>query len=213
MRRNKLILLILLIGVNCFGQITDKLVKDGLLKCKLGDYRNAVIVLNQAVKNSPKSYDAYYYRGLAKSELREYKSAVIDFSKAIELNPGKANAYFERGIARKRLGDYSGARADFAKGKEIDPASSFSDYREGHRRSFTLSDTASYKSLRNMSREKFLTKYAAPDSIDVFEKRGFDLYSFFYFHSNDTIWIYFNGNSLQSIMYFNGSETLNVIEY
>jgi tetratricopeptide (TPR) repeat protein len=213
MRRGQLILIILLLGINCFGQNTDKVVNDGVLKCKLRDYRNAVIVLNQAIKNNPNSYDAFYFRGVAKSELRDYKSAVSDFTKAIELKPGNINAYYERGIVRKRLGDYSGARSDFAKGKEINPASSFSDYREGHRPSFTLSDTVYYKSLHGISRERFLNKYSVPDSIDVFEKRGFDLYSFFYFHVHDTCWIYFTGNSLQSIMYFNGSQNLNVIEY
>jgi len=203
----------LLFGVACFGQTTDRQIKDGLLKCKLRDYRSAVTIFNQAVRNNPKNPDAFYYRGIAKSELRDYKSAVTDFSKAIELNPGKVDAYYERGLARKRLGDYSGARADFARAKEIKPTSSFSDYREGHRPGFMLKDTASYSTLRNLAREKFLIKFAAPDSVDVFDKRGFDLYSFYYFHDHDTCWIYFNNNALQSIMYVHRNKNWRVIEY
>jgi tetratricopeptide (TPR) repeat protein len=213
MRRNVLILAILLCGINSFGQATDKQLKDGLLKCKLRDYRGAVTIFNQALKNNPSNADAFYYRGVAKTELRDYKSAVADFTRAIELNPGKVDAYYERGLARKRLGDYAGARADFAKAKEIKPGSSSSNYREGHRPSFTLKDTASYKTLRNMTREKFLSRYAAPDSVDVFDKRGFDLYSLYYFHDNDTCWIYFDKNALQSIMYVHRSKNWRVIEY
>ncbi|HPT11849.1 MAG TPA: tetratricopeptide repeat protein [Bacteroidales bacterium] len=213
MKRNLLILAILLYGISCFGQASDKQIKDGLLKCRLRDYRGAVTIFNQAIKNNPANPDAFYYRGIAKSELRDYKSAIADFTKAIELNPGKVDAFYERGMARKRLGDYSGARADFARAKEIKPNSSSSDYRDGHRPSFTLKDTASYKSMRNMTREKFLIKFSAPDSVDVFDKRGFDLYSLFYFHDTDTCWIFFNDNALQSIMYVHRNKNWRVIEY
>ena len=213
MRRGILILAVLICGINCFGQGTEKQIKDGLLKCRLRDYRGAVIIFNQAIRNNPSGYDAYYYRGIAKSELRDYKGAIADFSKAIELKPGVSDPYFERGLARKRTGDYAGARADFAKGREIKPGSSPSDFRDGHRPGFTLSDTVKYKSLRGISRERFLNQYAAPDSIDVFDKRGFDLYSFFYIHEKDVCWLYFTGNSLQSIMYQSGSQNWHVIEY
>jgi tetratricopeptide (TPR) repeat protein len=212
MRRIISIWTVLFFCISCFGQTADKELKEGMLKCKIRDYRSAVNILNKAVINNPKSFDAFYYRGVAKSELRDYKSAILDFTKAIELNPNKVDAYYERGISRKRTGDYSGSRMDFAKAKALNPASSPGDYRNGHRPTFPLSDTITYKSLRGMSRERFLSKYTAPDSVDVFDKRGFDLYSFFYFHDHDTIWIYFNGNFLQTIMYMNGTEEWHIIE-
>jgi tetratricopeptide (TPR) repeat protein len=213
MRRILIILGFSLCGLSCFGQSADKELKEGILKCMLRDYRSAVTILNRVITNNPDSFEAFYYRGIAKTELRDYKSAIPDFTRAIELNPGKVETYYERGLARRKSGDYSGSKTDFAKAKELNPASSPSDYHEGHRPGFTLSDTIFYNSLRNTTREKFLSKYAAPDSVDVFDKRGFDLYSFFYFHDHDTCWIYFTGNSLQTIMYQNLFGNWHVIEY
>jgi len=213
MRGIIVLFVVLIFGVSCYGQAADKEIEAGILKCKLRDYRGALIIFNQAVKNDPTSFAAYYYRGVAKIELRDYKSATQDFNKAIELNPKKSEAYYERGFARRKMGDYAGSKADFDTAKKIDPASSQFDFREGHRPSFKLSDTISYSTLNRMTREKFLSKYAIPDSLDVFDKRGFDLYSFFYFHEHDTCWIYFHGNKLQTILYLNGSDRWHVIEY
>ncbi len=211
--RKIFLLIVLLTGLNSFGQSLDKNIQDGILKCKLRDYRGALMVFGQAIKSDPNSYLAYYYRGIVKTELRDYKGAVLDFDKSIELNSGNPDAFYERGLAKRKTGDYSGSNSDFAQARKIDPSSSLYNYREGHRPTFQLSDTASYSSLRNLTRDKFLNKYAIPDSVDVFDKRGFDLYSFFYFHEHDTCWIYFTGNNLQTILYLRGSDKWHVIEY
>jgi len=190
MRRNVIVLALLLLSPFTFGQNVVKYVNDGILKCKIKDYSSAISVLNKAINIDQDNSEAYYFRGVAKFEIGDYRSAISDFSKALDLNPNKLEAYYDRGIAKNRIGDYLGARNDFNKAKEINPSSSVDDYRQGHKPDFTINDTL--KLFKGFKQPDFLKMFAYPDTISYVYIGGKPIYSNFeYYNKTDTCYLCF----------------------
>ena len=58
----------------------------------LGEYRQAVEVLTQAIELEPDDADIYINRGAAYAALAEYELAIADYDQAIELEPDNVTA-------------------------------------------------------------------------------------------------------------------------
>gem|GEM_PF-6675340 len=195
MKQYVFVLTLLILNLLSFGQNVNSYVNDGISKCKIGAYSNAISVLNQAITMDPKNSEALYFRGVAKFEMGDYRGAILDFSKAIALNPNKFEAYYDRGIAKKRIGDYLGAREDINKANEINPNSSVDDYRVGHKPDFTINDTI--KLFQGLKQQDFLKMFASPDTVTYVYIEGKPLYSNFeYYNKTDTCFLSFKEEKL-----------------
>ena len=63
-----------------------------------GDFSNAILDTQEAIRLSPDSATAYKTRGYTRQQLGDHASAIEDFTKAISLDPGYVDAYFDRAI-------------------------------------------------------------------------------------------------------------------
>jgi len=80
-----------------------------------GKYKEAIILLDQAIEKDPKNIYALLNRAVDKSILEDYTGALEDYSTIIGIDPDNTLAIFNRGKNKWRLEDFSGAIADFNK--------------------------------------------------------------------------------------------------
>jgi tetratricopeptide (TPR) repeat protein len=93
----------------------------------LGDLRNAVADIDEAMRLDPKDADTYQQRGSIHMLNEEVNLAVEDFSEAIRLNPNSICAYLSRGNCFAQQSQYDKAIADMNMAVKLDP-NSFSPY-------------------------------------------------------------------------------------
>jgi tetratricopeptide (TPR) repeat protein len=79
-----------------------------------GNYQDAVVDLNRAVKVKPDYAIAYDLRGLIKYQnLRDFPGALADFDRALSLDPQLVSSCYNRGLLKYRnLNDKPGGIAD-----------------------------------------------------------------------------------------------------
>jgi len=78
-----------------------------------GDTGGGIAVLNEALRLSPRLWQARQYRGeIRLGEPNAAESALQDFTEAIRLAPGEAHLYILRSHVLSLLGQESAARAD-----------------------------------------------------------------------------------------------------
>jgi tetratricopeptide (TPR) repeat protein len=79
-----------------------------------GNYQDAVVDLNRAVKVKPDYAIAYDLRGLIKYQnLRDFTGALADFDRALSLDPQLVTSCYNRGLLKYRnLNDKPGGIAD-----------------------------------------------------------------------------------------------------
>jgi tetratricopeptide (TPR) repeat protein len=79
-----------------------------------GNYQDAVVDLNRAVKAKPDYAIAYDLRGLIKYQnLRDFPGALADFDRALSLDPQLVTSCYNRGLLKYRnLNDKPGGIAD-----------------------------------------------------------------------------------------------------
>ena len=78
-------------------------VKQGNAKLDLGQYQEAIVDYDQAIRLELDDAYAYYNRGVAKFALGQYQEAIADYDQAIELDPNFAFAYNNRVMPRLTL--------------------------------------------------------------------------------------------------------------
>lgn len=88
-------------------------------KYKKGDFRGALIYLNQSLRFNPIDTAAYYNRGLVKRKLGDTQGAIADYNQALRLNPNNAATYYNRGNAKRKLGDQQGSKTDLQKAAHL----------------------------------------------------------------------------------------------
>lgn len=94
----------------------------GKVKSFRGNYNEAILDYNEAIKINPKNkytYEEYYDRGLAKIELNDYHGALNDFTKDLEFQKNSWILYAKRGLSKYYLKDYYGALQDCNKAVNI----------------------------------------------------------------------------------------------
>ena len=62
------------------------------------------MLLNQAVKINPNSFESYYNLGLAQADLKDYVSASVSFRQAAKLNDVDADVHYQLGYSYYKLG-------------------------------------------------------------------------------------------------------------
>ena len=90
--------MLLIFGINSFGQTSVEFYNMGLSKAKSNDYIGAIADYTKAIALNPKYFEAFNSRGNAKNSLEDYKGAIGDLTKAIELDPNLASAYNNLGL-------------------------------------------------------------------------------------------------------------------
>lgn len=88
---------------------------------KYSDPNKALKFWNQAIRENPKSPEAYNNRGLAFYNLKRYQQAVKDYSQAIRMNPEDAIAYNNRGNVYYEMMKYEPAESDYNKSIALNP--------------------------------------------------------------------------------------------
>lgn len=89
---------------------------------KLGDYNNALIHINNAIKLDPNNQYLIYNRGIYKRLQGDLWGAVIDYNTIISQNSSQdlvGKSYRLRGEIRVKIGDFRGAIQDYEKSKNI----------------------------------------------------------------------------------------------
>lgn len=95
----------------------------GLVWQDLGNYHRAIADYDGAIRNDPKSADAFHNRGNAWVYLGKLRKGIADFTRAIQLDPNSAVSYTSRGVAWRRKARYAEALADYTRALELDPRS------------------------------------------------------------------------------------------
>lgn len=126
MKKN-LIILLLIFGINSYGQTAVEYYNIGLSKDKSEDYVGAIAAFTKAIALNPKYSEAFERRGNAKNSIRDAKGAIKDLSKAIELNPKFGLAYYNRGVANFNLNQRKSACYDWKIARELGEIDTF-DY-------------------------------------------------------------------------------------
>jgi tetratricopeptide (TPR) repeat protein len=78
-------------------------------------YKEAIPLLDIAIKKDRKNINALLDRAVDKSMLHDNMGAIADYSKVIELDSTNGLAFLNRGKNKCRIEDYKGAIADFNK--------------------------------------------------------------------------------------------------
>lgn len=93
-------------------------------KYNAGNYKGALIDLQQIVEQDPENARAYLYLGRSYFNLKEYKASMVHLNRSVWIQPSSM-AYKERGKLKALMEDYRGSIDDFGQAIELD--STFSD--------------------------------------------------------------------------------------
>ena len=117
MKVRLLILTMLFLALNSYGQGHEEYFKSGKIKIDNQDYAGAVVDLTKAIESKGSTVEQLsvylYLRGFAKRILEDYGGAINDFSKAINVLTKSTNAgpellnaiYFQRGLCYLSSGE------------------------------------------------------------------------------------------------------------
>jgi tetratricopeptide (TPR) repeat protein len=83
--------------------------------------KEAIKLVNQAIKLQPNYTQAYILRGWLYSQLKNNSQALLDFNKAISIDPEYDGSYLLRASTKFALEDQSGALNDYNKAISINP--------------------------------------------------------------------------------------------
>ena len=90
----------------------------GLAHYQDGNYSFAAAEFNDAVRQDPRSVDAYVNRAVARARLGQLNAAIDDYNRAIQLDSDDPVIYFNRGNALVAAGQYGPAIEDFTRAGE-----------------------------------------------------------------------------------------------
>ena len=85
-------------------------------------YREALLVLDECLKQYPGHFEAYALRGSVKEILKDNDGALTDYSIYLEQFPDHLPTLMSRAILRYRIGFYDQAKEDFLKLLLLDPS-------------------------------------------------------------------------------------------
>ena len=99
----------------------DKYLTLAVEKYRQGNYQQAIIELDRAIKLKPDYAVAYDFRGLIKYQnLKNFSGALADFDRALGINPNFVTSYYNRGLLKyKKLNDQPGGIADMKEAAKL----------------------------------------------------------------------------------------------
>ncbi|MBI4141248.1 tetratricopeptide repeat protein [Candidatus Woesearchaeota archaeon] len=93
----------------------------GVCYAKLGNYDEAKIYFNAAIKCDPLCARAFFNRGVLYDQVGNQEAALHDYTRAIKADPRCADAYANKGVCLKDAGQISDAAVCFLKAVELEP--------------------------------------------------------------------------------------------
>jgi tetratricopeptide (TPR) repeat protein len=93
----------------------EELIRRGIKKDSLMDYKGAFDEFASAIRINPKNSEANYYLGLMKFQMEDFGNSLIDFEIAIANDTLCEEAYFTRGNALFELKQYKEAIDNYNK--------------------------------------------------------------------------------------------------
>ena len=90
---------------------------------KLNDFKNAEILIEEAITLNPDLPNGYCIRGLILKSLNKYKESKLSLDKAIQLDPNYFDAYINLGLLNKDYNNYNEAKKYYLKALEINDKS------------------------------------------------------------------------------------------
>ncbi len=112
------------LGKACYLEISEQAQLHLLLGKMLreaGQLDQAIHHLNEAVRQSPGSLEAYLELGRAFQDRRQHMQALQVYKQAMEAAPERAEPYFHAGLALKESKDYLGAESMLRKAVDLAP--------------------------------------------------------------------------------------------
>lgn len=82
----------------------SKLISHGIAYVKAGQYENGILIFKLAIRNNPKSFDAYNNLGLAYHAAGKFDEAIKAYRRAIEIRTDSSVAYNNLGMSYRSLG-------------------------------------------------------------------------------------------------------------
>jgi tetratricopeptide (TPR) repeat protein len=98
-----------------------KIQRDGIAAAKKGDYVAARNYFDEAIRQDPKSWSAYYYRARVDYLEHKWQQTIEDATEALRLNSSFAGSAVCRANANAKLGRYDAALAEFDHVSELGP--------------------------------------------------------------------------------------------
>jgi tetratricopeptide (TPR) repeat protein len=106
-------LIVFLTFSSCEVRSTKELFHEACKYENLGNFQEAILLLNKAVQQDSTYLPAYINLGADESTLGRYQAAIDHYSTAIRLSPANTLALLNRGRNKSRLGNYRAALEDF----------------------------------------------------------------------------------------------------
>ena len=115
-------------AANCYKYLVEKGLKDyrvfanyGIILTSLGQYKNAEILIRQAITLNPNLVEGHFNLGNILTHLGKFKEAEMSTRKAIELKPNHFEAYSNLGSILSKLNELEKAELTTRKAIEINP--------------------------------------------------------------------------------------------
>ncbi len=140
------------------------------------DYENALIDLNELIKQNPTHSKGYLYRAFVYDELQDYTNAIKDYNKSISLNPTYSMTYYNKGNTYRQLNNDSLAIKSFSKAIEYD-SNNYSAYHNRGNTFFDVKDFTNSKRdyenfLKLAPKEMYNQKNIIKFKIETIENGG-----------------------------------------
>lgn len=93
----------------------------GLVRQKIGQYKEALADYNVAIRIDPKHTLAHVNRGWCRRKLGDVPGSIQDFTQAIFIDPTCSQAFSNRAASKVQMGDLQGAFADSNEALRLNP--------------------------------------------------------------------------------------------
>jgi len=103
------------------AQVAHEHFKVSLENLMAGDYQNAILRCNQALRLLPNHYLSYIVRARAHFELNDFEKAITDCTNVIRLDKNNSTAYSIRGNSYRKIGETEKAITDWETALKLNP--------------------------------------------------------------------------------------------
>ncbi len=143
----------------------DKLLKRGVKKNIIGDYKSAVAIADQILLLDPNYYEALTLRAHGLEALKFYLDAIDDYEKALSIDSSDGNIFGLLGLTYMKIGDFENA----AKNLGISAKMGFRTYEEMYKLIISRSDNFKKRFIENAKKPENLLRRNPSDFVDDFE--------------------------------------------
>lgn len=161
-----IILTTILFLTSCDLKSANTYLKESRVVGEKGDYKSAILLLDEAILKDPKLKEAYIQRGLCYENIKQDEKAINDYNTLLSFDPKNTTAFFYIGLCKYRQNKFQEAidsynKALITKGVP-DP-----------------SDTTSSQIVLNFNKNGILSDQSTYDiaTYEIYYERGLAYYS------------------------------------